>query len=229
MNIRLLLISHASTAAMRAARFPADDPLDAHGIAEAETGRARLPLSEKAVLLASPAACARETASVLGFDATVETALADLDYGRWRGQRLAKLAAEAPQALAAWTSDPDAVGHGGESFSQLVERIANWLDAPDGVMRRTETEQAANGEPIAPSAEAAGAAESQESVYETKHRSSQRLHTIVAVTHASVIRAAIIHALGASPAVFSRIEIAPMSIVELRRSSRGWTWWPSGH
>ncbi|MDE1181662.1 histidine phosphatase family protein [Paraburkholderia sp.] len=48
--------------------------------------------------------------------------------------------------------------------------------------------------------------------------------TAIAVTHASVVRASIIHALGASTAIFPRIEVAPLSVVALRRSMRGWVW-----
>jgi broad specificity phosphatase PhoE len=118
-----------------------------------------------------------------------------MNYGTWQGRRLADLAAEAPRDLAAWTRDPDAAPHGGESFSQLVKRVGEWLDALDGA----------------------------------KDRASNHARDVIAVTHAPVLRAAIVYALGASPAVFPRIEIAPLSMIELRRSSRGWTWWPASH
>jgi broad specificity phosphatase PhoE len=49
---------------------------------------------------------------------------------------------------------------------------------------------------------------------------------VIAVSHAAVLRAALIHALDAPPASFSRIEIAPLTVLELRRAGRGWTWWP---
>ena len=197
MDIRLLLISHASTAAMRAGRFPADDPLDARGLAEAAAARARLSIPDDAAVFVSPAVCARDTASALGLGAaaSVDERLADMDYGRWHGRRLADLAVEAPHDLAAWTHDPDAAAHGGESFSQLVKRVGQWLDALNGAL----------SEDVIPG----------------------NTHNVVAVTHAPVIRAAIVHALGASPGVFPHIEIAPLSMVELRRSRRGWTWWPA--
>jgi broad specificity phosphatase PhoE len=124
----------------------------------------------------------------------VDAALSDVDYGLWRGQRLNDLAAQAPDALAAWTHDPDATPHGGESFSQVVKRIGEWLDAID----------------VAPDS------------------ASQAVHDVVAVTHAPLVRAAIVHVLGTSPAVFSRIEIRPLAVVELQRSQRrGWTWRPA--
>ncbi|WCM24886.1 histidine phosphatase family protein [Paraburkholderia bryophila] len=198
MEIRLLLISHASTAAMRAGRFPAADllvPLDPRGLAETHAARASLSIPDDATAFVSPAACARETASALGLTATVDAHLADMNYGSWHGRRLADLMTEAPQELAAWTRDPNAAPHGGKSFSQLVERTGEWLEA---LNERTSHASQAN-----------------------------ETHNMVAITHAPVLRAAVVSVLGAAPAVFPRIEIAPLSVIELRRSRRGWTWWPA--
>jgi broad specificity phosphatase PhoE len=195
MHTRLLLISHAATAAMRSGRFPADDPADAfdptdkRGMAAAAAAsqlRERLSAIGNASILCSPAACAGDTARMLGFAAEMQIApeLADADYGHWRGRRLADIAAAGEQsALTAWSSDPDAAPPGGESFRAVLARTGAWLD----------------------SLEDAGA--------------------IIAITHAPLMRAAIIHALNAPPASFPHIEITPLSVVELRRSARGWTWW----
>ncbi|MEW9582775.1 histidine phosphatase family protein [Paraburkholderia sp. DGU8] len=199
MHARLLLVSHASTAAQRAGRFPADDPLDALGLAQAKAARARIVLPDDAAVFVSPATCARETASALGLAATVDGMLADMDYGCWQGRRLADLAVDAQAALAAWTRDADAAPHGGESFSQLVKRMGTWLDAPQAAI---------SGSSSNPS-------------------KANPTRNIVAITHASLLRAAVVHALGASPAVFARIEIGPLSVIELRHSQRGWTWWPA--
>lgn len=195
MDLRLLLVSHASTAAQRAGRFPVDDDaLDARSIGETEATRARMTLPGDAAAFVSPAVCARETASALELDATVDEALADMDYGRWRGRRLIDIADEAPHELAAWTRDPNAAPPGGESFAALVKRVGAWLDA----------------------------------LYqEAADHASNHSRNVVAVTHAPLLRAAIVYALGASPEIVTRIEIAPLSRVELRRSPRGWTWWPS--
>jgi broad specificity phosphatase PhoE len=134
----------------------------------------------------------------------VEPALADLDYGAWHGRSLIELASESPDDVAAWTRDPDAAPHGGESFAQLVVRIGHWLESPEGVLN-TQGVTDATG---------------------TSGASGQAQH-VVAITHAAVMRAAIVHALGASPAAFTRIEIAPLSAIELRHSRRGWSWWPA--
>jgi broad specificity phosphatase PhoE len=45
---------------------------------------------------------------------------------------------------------------------------------------------------------------------------------VVAVTHASVIRAAIVHAIGAPPPSFWRIDIAPLSVTALSFSHGNW-------
>jgi broad specificity phosphatase PhoE len=50
----------------------------------------------------------------------------------------------------------------------------------------------------------------------------QSHESIVAITHAAVVRAAIVHALGAGPRAMSRIEVAPLSFVALKLSSDGW-------
>jgi len=46
-------------------------------------------------------------------------------------------------------------------------------------------------------------------------------HTI-AVTHAAVVRAAILAALDAPPACFARIDVAPLSLTDLRGDGRRW-------
>jgi broad specificity phosphatase PhoE len=46
---------------------------------------------------------------------------------------------------------------------------------------------------------------------------------VLAVTHASVVRAAAVHALGAPGRAFWRIEAGPLSVTDLRPSARGWT------
>ncbi len=46
----------------------------------------------------------------------------------------------------------------------------------------------------------------------------------IAVTHASVIRAAILHALEAPASSFWRIDIAPLSLAELSHDGRRWAW-----
>ena len=46
---------------------------------------------------------------------------------------------------------------------------------------------------------------------------------LVAVTHQSVIRAAVVHALAAPPASFWRIDVPPLAIVDLKSNGARWT------
>ncbi len=128
MTAHLLLLAHAATAGMRVAAFPRDDePLDAGAAAGLGALRGKLRHADRR--LVSPAARARETAAGLGLSPTVEPALADCDYGRWRGQTLAEIERREPEAVAAWLADPEAAPHGGESVAALLARVRLWLDA----------------------------------------------------------------------------------------------------
>lgn len=53
------------------------------------------------------------------------------------------------------------------------------------------------------------------------HRTAEKGHT-VAVTHAAVIRAAIVHVIGAALPSFWRIDIVPLSLTDLRTNGRRW-------
>ena len=50
----------------------------------------------------------------------------------------------------------------------------------------------------------------------------------IAVTHPAVVRAAVIHVLGAPPQSFWRIDVEPLSITDLRRNGDRWTLRSSG-
>lgn len=183
-QLRLTLVSHAATAAMRRGQMPDDDLPDQRGLDDARGWPGRDDLPAGAKVFTSPAPCAIATAQALGLQGEICPALAEMDLGRWRGQRLNALAQDEPEALQAWLSDPDMDAHGGESFSALLRRVGAWMDALAG------------GE-------------------------------VVAVTHAPVMRAALLHALAAPPSSFRHVEIAPLSVLRLAHGPRGWTWSPA--
>jgi broad specificity phosphatase PhoE len=176
---RLTMICHASTAAVRAALFPADEPLEPLGQAQA----AALPshFGRVDVAWTGPSLRARQTAAALRLDAAVEPALRDIDLGRWAGHSLAEIEAAEPDAVRAWTREAGAAPHGGESIVALLARVAPWLDA--------------------------------------RARDDRRA---VAVTHAAVMRAALVLAIDAKPLSFWRVDIAPLCRVELRAASGVW-------
>jgi hypothetical protein len=53
--------------------------------------------------------------------------------------------------------------------------------------------------------------------------------SLLAISHPSVIRAAIAHTLGAGPAAFRHIEVAPLTRAKLSGAGGRWTLFPRGH
>ena len=176
MPTRLSLVCHVRTEAQRLGRFAEDEAVDDKHLTPAATLAGRLGKTVR--ILCAPETRTRQTAEALGGPLEIIPALADFDCGAWRGQRLSDLQLSAPEALATWIADPEAVPHGGESVLQLCARIGAWLDGfrEDG-------------------------------------------HFVV-VTHPFVIRAAILHALTASPASFNMIDVEPLSVTDLRLNGR---------
>ena len=179
MSTSLTLIAHGTTKALRAATFGGDDPLDDSGRANAE--RLAGILGRVDHCWTSPALRARQTAIALGVEAEVEERLRECDYGKWAGLQFKQVLLRNPFALASWIKNPATAPHGGETISQLVERVASWIN----------------------------------------ERMKDRGHTI-ALTHSSIIRAAIVHVIGAPYSSFWRIDVLPLSRTELRTNGRRW-------
>jgi broad specificity phosphatase PhoE len=122
--VRLTLISHAMTDAISAGRFPTDEPLNATGRRQLGTAIDFGTTEFNAV--AGPEQRCLQTAQLMGLHATVDTRLADLDCGRWRGDVLGGVQAA---DLAVWLTDPTSAPHGGESVIDLMGRVGGWLDS----------------------------------------------------------------------------------------------------
>lgn len=181
MTVRLTLLAAAPTgpAAARGIRFGDDRPPGEQERERILAAAARLPDAGRH--FTAPSARCRETARLLGLAAAVEPDLRDGDMGAWTGRTLDDVAARDPASLGAWTTDPDAAPHGGESVSDLCARVAGWLDRlPDGTGRA------------------------------------------VAVTGPTVVRAAVVHALGAGPGAFARVDVLPLSVAQF--TGRGGRW-----
>jgi broad specificity phosphatase PhoE len=125
MSRRATFLTAAPTAATAAAAFPRDEPLDGRGRAWAEAGRGHSPRADR-VRHGSERAC-RETCSILGLDGAVDPALRDWDLASWSGRTLDDVAAERPEDIAAWLTDPDATPHEGESLTMLLARVREWM------------------------------------------------------------------------------------------------------
>lgn len=136
--MRLVLLSHASTAAVRTASFPADEELDPRGRREATRLAGRLRRVDE-VRSAPSRRCQQTAALVLGGagpQPVADPGLTGPDHGRWAGRSLDDVADSEPDGLRAWLSDTDARPHDGEPLSELTARIGRWTDsvgtAPDG-------------------------------------------------------------------------------------------------
>jgi broad specificity phosphatase PhoE len=127
MTVRLTFICHASTAALRAAAFAADEPLDDRGQAAAKALAGQFPRAGQC--WTSPELRTRQTAEALQLKAIVAPELADCDYGGWTGRGFDEIWARDPEAATKWLRDPEAAPHGGESLANLMRRVAAWIDA----------------------------------------------------------------------------------------------------
>ncbi|WLH37726.1 histidine phosphatase family protein [Pseudomonas sp. FP2196] len=121
---RLTLICHARTVAQKLARFPTSEPVENIGLAsDALATRFQPPRR----LICGPELRTRQTAAWFGMDAQVDEALRDCDWGQWHGKSIKDLQNTQEAALRTWLEDPHATPHGGESVTQLCERVAAWL------------------------------------------------------------------------------------------------------
>jgi broad specificity phosphatase PhoE len=180
MSAHLFLIAHAPTAGMRIAAFPRDDdPLEPEAAVRLDALRGKMRHADR--YLVSPATRARQTATGLGVSAHVAPALADCDYGRWRGLPLAEIEEREPEGVAAWLETPEAAPHGGESLAALIARVGAWLDEEAGARGVT-----------------------------------------LAITHAAVVRAAIVVAIGAPASAFWRLDVPPLSLTRLSGHEGRW-------
>ncbi len=121
--LRLTLVSHAMTDATAAGRFPTDESLNATGRQQIEE---ETELGSVDQAFCGPETRTRSTAELLGTQAVIEPKLADLDFGRWRGDVLGRVL---PAELARWLTDPTCAPHGGESVVELIDRVAGWMDS----------------------------------------------------------------------------------------------------
>ena len=238
MNARLTLVAHASTAATARALFSRDEGLEPRGAAAAGAASAPRRITRA---VCSPARAAVETAGALGLAATVDPGLADWHLGEWRGRALDEIAAAHPADVAAWLADPDAAPHGGESLTALLARVAGWLAGaglsagPDGAAgawgsggstgRAGLTGAWGSGGSAAGAGAggSAGSAAGAGSAVGAGPVGGAAVGHTVAVTHAAVVRAAVVVTLGAPPAGFWRIDVAPLTATVLRGGPGRWT------
>jgi broad specificity phosphatase PhoE len=123
---RLTLICHARTVAQKLARFPTDEPVEM----DWQSAKDSRSFLYKGIprLMCGPEMRTRQTAQLFGDTAEIIDALRDCDFGRWNGARINDLQQSEPEHLQAWLTDPKSAPHGGESVTQVVARVAAWLN-----------------------------------------------------------------------------------------------------
>jgi broad specificity phosphatase PhoE len=112
-----------------------DLPLSAEGRCRVAAWRLPSDLAE-CTWRVSPLARARETAALLGIShAITESALIEMDWGEWEGQRLAELRARVPEMAAMEAAGLDFRPPGGESPRAVQSRFRPLLAgiAQDGI------------------------------------------------------------------------------------------------
>lgn len=149
-GVRLILVRHAVTDATTAGRMDGrggrDLPLNAEGTRQAQlmaAGARAFLGAVRPVVLVSGLRRAQETGRHLAaqFDTTVEVDddWDELHFGDWNGRTMREIWAQDPDGLTHLLAEPAAARPGGESRTQLSERVAR---AVESAVRRGREEAA---------------------------------------------------------------------------------------
>lgn len=130
---RIVLLRHGQTALSVDRRYsgrgnPELSELGREQAAAAAARIARGGLGAIDVVVSSPLARTMATATAaaqaLGIDVTVVDGLIETDFGDWEGLTFREAAERDPELHKQWLGDTDVAPPGGESFTQVGERIA---------------------------------------------------------------------------------------------------------
>ncbi|MBN6055335.1 bifunctional RNase H/acid phosphatase [Nonomuraea sp. RK-328] len=132
----LLLLRHGETPLSVERRFSGlgDPELTAQGLAQAAAAAERLsrPPYRLDAIVSSPLARARRTAQEVaektGLAVEVDDDLRETDFGAWEGHTFTEVQRGWPEELTRWLADSDVAPPGGESFSQVAERVQRARD-----------------------------------------------------------------------------------------------------
>ena len=129
MALRLTLVSHAATGALKKARFAADEPIEIDGESDEKLN---VCVGRRTRFIHGPELRTRQTAALFSQVSQPDDALRDYDFGRWKGCALDEIARDQQDALTHWMTDWQAAPHGGESVEQLFHRVRLWMDGLTG-------------------------------------------------------------------------------------------------
>jgi broad specificity phosphatase PhoE len=194
---RLLLVRHAATSATRAAAFPADEPIE-EGAAALAAGLAGL--------------VARGRGAVDELTAADESAAPRVDVLASPALRCAQTAAAAGLAprVEPLLAECDFGAWAGRSLAELhaqdADAVGAWMGDPEVAPHGGESLRAF-------AARVAGWLDGQ----------AAGDGATLAITHGGVVKAALVHALGAPLDAFWRIDVAPLAVTELHAHDGRWT------
>ncbi len=120
MAARLVFVANAPITETRAATFPTPT---------SEITSTPEPVAIRTVaVLCGPELRCRQTAAGLGWNASVEAHLADLDLGSWTGANPVEVMAADPSAIAHFFRSTTVRPPGGETAAELIERVGRVCD-----------------------------------------------------------------------------------------------------
>ncbi|MGC4855647.1 bifunctional RNase H/acid phosphatase [Micromonospora sp. DT4] len=135
---RLILVRHGETAYTEQGRYSGrgDVPLSERGRAQAAATGARvaaLAPSVAAVLSSPLSRCTATAAAIVEAIGDVpvrtEADLIECDFGQWEGRTFAEVRQQWPGEMDAWLASARIAPPGGESFTQVAERVRRVVDA----------------------------------------------------------------------------------------------------
>lgn len=121
----------------------ADPDLDDVGREQARALAAALPRPE--LVVSSPLGRCRQTAEAFGSPVEVDERLVELDYGDFDLVPLGDIPAEVWQR---WRADPDFRPPGGETLTELADRVGRALDGVEGLAREADVVVVSHVSPI---------------------------------------------------------------------------------
>jgi ribonuclease H / adenosylcobalamin/alpha-ribazole phosphatase len=124
-----LLLRHGQTPMSVQKRYAGrtDVPLTEAGLAQAAAAAKRLASAGIDAIVASPlqrtVQTAEAVAAVTGLPVTTDEGFRETDFGAWDGLTFAEVRERWPAEMAAWLGDPQVAPPGGESFTEVSERV----------------------------------------------------------------------------------------------------------
>ncbi|QCV89174.1 histidine phosphatase family protein [Acidipropionibacterium jensenii] len=131
---RFILVRHGRTEynAQNRLQGRMDIPLAERGVRQAEAVAPVIAGMDPDIIVCSPLTRARQTARRIGracgIDPVPDDRLMEIDVGRWGGLRVADLRREAPNLVAAREVGKDFRRPGGETGSEVMDRIAGAME-----------------------------------------------------------------------------------------------------